>query len=352
MTHCSRPFSTGWSHRVADLDPPAASDLVLETEMPLDADEARYASAARAPNTMRGYRSDWKEWSFWCEVEGFSPIPAEPGAVSRYLTELARHGAAVGTMSRRLSAIRFGHQLRDLPNPADHARVATVWEGIRRTHGAEPDAAAPLLPPELFEVLDACPVTRAWTTSNRPSEPSLAGLRDRALILVGFVGALRRSEIAAIEVEHLHDHELGVVIALPRSKTNQTGEQAELVVLPRVANKEHCAVEAITRWRDTAGIDDGPLFRRVTKGNRPGDKRLNPGAINDLVQKAITRAGIDASPYSAHSLRAGFVTYAHLRGINDRAIMHQTRHRSLTSLGKYIRWSQAWEDNAATQLGF
>lgn len=255
-------------------------------------------------------------------------------------------------MSRRLSAIRFAHRLRDLPDPTEAARVVAVWEGIRRLHGAPPEQAAPLMPPELFDVLDACPEMRSWKTKGRAPEPDLAGLRDRVLILIGFVGALRRSELVGLDVDHVAEHPNGLVITLPRSKTNQTGEQAELVVLPRGGDSRRCTVTAVRNWTEAACIDGGPLLRPVSKGNRALSRRLNGDSANMLVQQAVARAGIDALPYSAHSLRAGFVTYAHLRGASDRAIAHQTRHRSLATLGRYVRISEAWVDNAATQLGF
>jgi integrase len=111
-------------------------------------------------------------------------------------------------------------------------------------------------------------------------------------------------------------------------------------------------VTALTGWLQAAGITDGPVFRPVAKSNKPGTRALHPESINDLVQQAVARAGLDASPYSAHSLRAGFVTYARLRGASDRAIAHQTRHRSLAMIGVYVRVQQAWTDNAATSLGF
>lgn len=318
----------------------------------LDEDEARYVSAARAANTLRGYRSDWGEWCAWCDRQGHDPLPADPVAVTRYLTYLAGHGAKVGTMSRRLSALRFAHQLRNLPSPTDTARVMTVWEGIRRTHGEPADQATPLLPPELFAVVDACPTTKVWRTRGRPPEPSLAGSRDRALLLDGFVGAFRRSELAAIDVDDITPHPKGLVVALRRSKGNQTGEHAELVVIPRSASPDRCPVRALDQWLELAGITVGPVFRKVTKANRVAPGRIHPESINQLVQAAVARAGMDPGPYSAHSLRAGFVTYAHLRGASDRAIAHQTRHRSLASLGPYIRVHEAWVDNAATQLGF
>ncbi|MCL3863039.1 site-specific integrase [Actinotalea sp. K2] len=319
--------------------------------VPLTSSETEYVEAARAANTMRGYRSDWREFTTWCTEHDLEPMPAAPATVTGYLSDLARAGAKVGTMSRRLSAIKFAHQLRNHPDPTRNARVVAVWEGIRRTHGAPPDQATPLMPPELFDVLDACPVTKAWRTPGRQDEPDLAGARDRALILVGFVAALRRSELAALTLDQVAAHPNGLVLTLARSKTNPTGEHVELVVLPRAANPARCPVVALNHWIQLAGITDGPVFRAVGKNNQPATRALHPESVNTLVQKAVARAGIDPGPYSAHSLRAGFVTYAHLRGASDRAIAHQTRHRSLATLGTYVRVHQAWTDNAATILG-
>lgn len=325
--------------------------VTLLDQVPLTETEARYVEAARAANTMRGYRSDWTEFTTWCTHHGHDPLPAAAATLTGYLTDLAHAGAKVGTLSRRLSAIKFVHHLHDWPDPTTNARVLAVWEGIRRTHATPPDQAAPLMPPELFDVLDACPTTKTWKTPNRPAEASLTGLRDRALLLTGFVGALRRSELAALDVEHIRDHPNGLVLSLPRSKTNQRGEHTELIVLPRAGNPHHCPVDHLTSWLEAAGITTGPLFQGVTKSNKPTGRRLHPESINTLIQAAITRAGLDATGYSAHSLRAGFVTYAHLRGANDHAIAHQTRHRSLATIGHYIRIDNAWNNNAATTLG-
>jgi integrase len=253
-----------------------------------------------------------------------------------------------------MSAIKFAHALRNLPDPSDHARVVGVWEGIRREHGAPPEQSAPLMPPELRTVLAACPTLRTWKTKDRMPEPDRAGARDRALLLVGFVAALRRSELSALDVAHIAEHPRGIVLTLPRSKTNQHGETTELVVLPRAGDTDLCPVTALRAWLDLAAITDGPVFRPVSKSNRPLERRLSSGAVNDLVQQAILRSKIDSQgerSWSAHSLRAGFVTYAHLCGASDRAIAHQTRHRSLATIGTYVRVENAWKDNAAVQLG-
>jgi site-specific recombinase XerD len=317
----------------------------------LNDEEAGYVAAARAANTLRGYRSDWAEWCAWSGGHGYPAMPASAEGISRYLTFLAQAGAKVGTMSRRLSGIRFAHRMRDLPDPTATARVIAVWEGIRRTHAAPPEQAAPLMPPELFDVIDRCPTTKTWASPKRPSEADLAGLRDRALLLVGFVAALRRSELTALTVDQVAEHPNGLVISIARSKTNQTGGQAELAVLPRARMAARCPVTALQAWLAAAAITDGPVFRSVSTGNRAGTRALNPASVNALVQAGAARAGLDPAAYSAHSLRAGFVTYAHLRGASDRAIAHQTRHRSLATLGGYVRVAKAWDDNAATQLG-
>jgi integrase len=122
-------------------------------------------------------------------------------------------------------------------------------------------------------------------------------------------------------------------------------------VLPRAGRRAHRPVTPVQAWLETAGIANGPVFRKISRGNRVLDRALHPESINDLVQAAVARAGLPGGPFSTHSLRAGFVTYAHLRGASDRAIAHQTRHRSLATLGAYVRLETAWQDNAATQLG-
>ena len=211
---------------------PPSGPLDLVDEIPLGDDEKAYVAAARAANTLKGYRSDWAEWCSWCTREGLDPLAGEAAAISRYLVFLAGVGAKVGTMARRLSAMRFAFRMRGLPDPTGAARVVAVWEGIRRTHGAPADQSAPLMPPELLDVLEACPVAKTWATPGRASEPDLAGARDRALLLVGFVGALRRSELVALDWEDVNDHPQGLVVTIPRSKTNQEGTEPEFVVLP------------------------------------------------------------------------------------------------------------------------
>ncbi|MGH9268488.1 MAG: site-specific integrase [Acidimicrobiales bacterium] len=197
------------------------------------------------------------------------------------------------------------------------------------------------MPPVLWDVLAAT-----------PPPPDLSGLRDRALLLVGFVGALRRSELAAVEAAHLGEHPRGVVLTIPRSKTDLYAE-GQLVALPYSSRPERCPATALQGWLDAAGIADGPVFRPVPRGGKRALPRgIDEGAINRAVQRACIRAalGLDGRRFSAHSLRAGLAPYASQRGASDRAIAHQTRHRLLGSLDQNIRHETAWTDNAATAL--
>ena len=318
--------------------------LLAETVAGFGEEELAYAAKSRSANTKRAYSSDWSEWCAWCKAHGHTPLPAAPDVIARYLTFMVRCQSKVSTMSRRLSAIRFAHLTAKMASPLDDADLSAVWDGIRRTHSAPPARALPLHPPLLWECVQAIP------TTNADGKVLLAGLRDRAVLLVGFVGALRVSELAAVDVELIETNEKGLVLHIPRSKVNQTGAIDELVVLPRSTIADRCPVEAIKQWRRATDITTGPLLRGLTKSLQPRRNRISTDALNTIVQSAVQRTGNDPTGYSFHSLRAGFVTYASLSGQSDRAIAHQTRHRSLASIGTYVRVQDAWVNNAAVEL--
>ena len=327
------------------------SDAEAEEDEALTEEERWYAERARSANTRRAYRSDLADFAGWCEGAGRSALPASPATLSAYLTYLARHGAKVPTMSRRLSSIAYAHRFAGQANPVDSPRVHAVWEGIRRERSQPVDQAPALMPPVLWDVLGALP-------------DDLSGGRDRALLLVGFVGAFRRSELASLQRPHVAPHPRGLIITIPTSKTDPYGK-GQLVVLPHSSRPERCPVASLLAWLEAAGIPEDPeepdetsaqapvfVFRPVHRNGATVAKRgMSEAAINNAVQRACMRALVpEARSYSAHSLRAGFATYASQRGASDRAIAHQTRHRSLASLDQYIRMESAWTDNAATAL--
>ncbi len=301
-------------------------------------------AAAKAENTLRAYRSDWREFEDWAATVGLATRPATPETVALYIADLAAQEAKASTIARRLTSIGEAHRSARQASPTTDPVVVAVWDGIRRVHGTAVDNAAPIRVPMLARMIDAMP---------GPSEPGalppLGSLRDQALLLIGFAGALRRSELAALEYSDLRWVDDGLVVTIRRSKTDQVGA-GRRVGIPYGSRLPTCPVRATDAWCQAARIGDGRLFLPVNRGGHLSGKRLSAAAINRIVQRAVARTGTDPDPYSAHSLRAGFATYASQRGASDRAIAHQTRHRSLASLNQYIRIESAWADNAATAL--
>jgi len=161
---------------------------------------------------------------------------------------------------------------------------------------------------------------------------------------------MRPSEIGALTLVQIKQDDRGCVIQLTHSKTNQNGK-LEHVVLPRGSRQATCPIQALDQWLQLAGINNGPVFRKVTKGNKATATALTSDGLSRVVTGAVGRAGYDPTGYSGHSLRAGFATYAVQRGATAQQVAHQTRHKSLASVGLYTRIENAWEDNAATRLG-
>ena len=316
---------------VEEVERPVGADLEL-----LGARAAEYVAAAKAPNTVRAYRSDWREFSAWAAWRGIEALPAAPETLALYLTDLA--GAAkTSTISRRLAAIGQAHRTAGWPSPTEDPAVKAVWAGIRRVHGTAADGAAPLTIALLRRVVEALP-------------DNLGGVRDRALLLVGFASALRRSELVALDVDDVEERHEGLVVRIRRSKTDQEGA-GRLVGLPFGSNPGTCPVRALHGWCDTAAISAGPLFRPVSRSGKFGRGRLTAASANRAVQRAVARAGLDPRPYSAHSLRAGLATTAAEAGVSERSIMAQTGHRSLAVARGYIRSGSLFRDNAAAQVG-
>ncbi|MEJ7765462.1 MAG: site-specific integrase [Acidimicrobiales bacterium] len=295
-----------------------------------------YLRAARAPNTLAAYRSDWGEFEAWCQHRQLVALPATPETLARYLVELAEV-ARVSTVGRRISSVAQRHRVAGLPVPSDDPRLRAVWAGIRRVHGVAPRRASPLTVDLLRRTIDAVP-------------SGVAGTRDRALLLVGFAAALRRSEIVALDVDDVTQVAEGLVVNKRRSKTDQEGA-GELLGVPYGSNPSTCPVRAVEAWCQQARIRDGALFRSVDRHGKIGAERLAAPAVNRLVQRAVARAGLPPGRYSAHSLRAGLATSAATAGVSERSIMNQTGHRSLTVARGYIRQGSLFIDNAAAQVG-
>lgn len=307
---------------------------------PIDAaEEARlraYLDAATAAATRRGYGSDLEHFRTWCVTIGHSALPAEPATVARYVAALAADGYKVATLQRRLAAISSAHQAAGLDTPTKSTAVRTVMQGIRRTHGTAQDGKAPLLPSDLKLMVAEL-------------DDSPAGRRDRALLLLGFAGAFRRSELVGLDVGDLRSTPQGLIVTLRRSKTDQEGEGAEKGI-PKGRDRELCPVRAVQAWLKAASLESGPLFRAISRSGRVGEKRLADYHVVRVIKELTEAIGLDPEDYGGHSLRVGLATAAAQAGVDERRIMLQTGHRSEKMVRKYIRSAKLFEGNAADGL--
>lgn len=297
-----------------------------------------FAAAAKAGNTVRAYQADWNDFRQWCAGHQLASLPAAPETVALYLTDRSAT-LKTSSLARRLTTINRAHQAAGQPSPAtmQNAVVSEVWKGIKRRKGTAQHGKKPFLTSDLRRIVAELP-------------RDLRGLRDRALLLAGFAGGFRRSELAALRVEDLETTPDGLILRLGRSKTDQEG-QGRAVALPYGSDPETCPVQALRAWLDQAGIKDGPLFRAIDRRGGAGSQALHPDSVAYLVKRAAGRAGFETMGYAGHSLRAGLATQAAMNGASEWAIMKQTGHRSLATVRKYIREGSLFRDNAATKLG-
>jgi integrase len=297
-----------------------------------------YIASAKSPATRRAYQSDWRHFESWCTERKLIALPAVPATVALYLAEMARHFKAA-TLARRLAAVNKVHEAAGHPGPAvaSNFAVSETLKGIRRVHGVEQHSKRPLFTEELAVIMESLP-------------DGLTGQRDRALLLVGFAGGLRRAELAAVRVEDVEQTKEGLIIRIPRSKTDQEGGGRE-VALPYGSTPITCPVEAWQSWLKAAGLARGPAFRNIDRHGNVGGTGLNRDSIGWIVKRAVSRAGLDPDAYGGHSLRAGFCTQAYMNGAREFDIMRQTGHRSLETLRRYVRGRGLFRDSAAAKLG-
>lgn len=296
----------------------------------------KYVDASKSENTRRAYRADWADFTGWCRAKSLNWLPSDPASLILYLTELSGK-AKVATLTRRLSAISQAHQLAGHSSPTQDARVRTVMAGIRRLKGTAPEIKRPVLVAELKTILENLPA-------------SLLGTRDRALLLLGFSGAFRRSELVALDVEHLTENRDGIVVMIGRGKTDQEG-QGRTVGIPRGREEATCPVHALELWCAAGHIETGALFRVMNRHGQVLPKRLSGEGVALVLKRWVEALGYDPKTFGAHSLRAGLATSAAAAGKSERAIMQQTGHKSVAMVRRYIREGNLFRENAAEGLG-
>jgi integrase len=298
-----------------------------------------YIHAAKSPATLRAYRTDFEDFTRFCEEHNLPYLPATPTTVALYIADRAS-SLRSATITRRLTSITKAHRAAGFaqsPSSSHHFVVSETLKGIRRTIGTAQEGKAPLLTSDIRRIVAACPET-------------LSGLRDRALILVGFASAFRRSELAAIDYANLTFTQDGLVIDLRRSKTDQEAAGRK-VGIPFGKEVATCPVRALRRWLASSGIIDGPVFRGVNRHGKLARRGLHKDCVGWILKVAASRAGLKPEPLGGHSLRAGCVTQAAMNGVSERDIMRQTGHKSAEMLARYIRISEMFTRNAAAGLG-
>jgi site-specific recombinase XerD len=311
--------------------PALPAELTATLELAAD-----FARASKAPATRAAYESDFRIFDSWCRARGLNALPASAESLCAFLADEASAGRRTSTLGRRLAAVRHFHRLGGYDTPTTDEKVKAVLSGIRRTIGAAPVRKKAATSDIVLGMLGG-------------KGQSLRELRDRAILLLGFAGAFRRSELVALNVEDVEDVSEGVLIMIRRSKTDQEGV-GRRVAIPR--GDISCPVGALKAWLVAAGITEGPIFRRVfnRRSQRMTDRRLAPRNVAAIVKQGASRLGFDPSTFGGHSLRAGFVTSAVKRGANLIKITDVTGHKSLEMLKTYSRDAEAFVGHAGVGL--
>ena len=295
-----------------------------------------FVGASKSENTLRGYRSDWREFCSWCEARALAPLPAAPESVASYIADSAAR-LKVGSIQRRLNAIAEAHKAAGEDTPTHAGLVRNTLKGIRRTLGTAAAQKAAALTDDVRAMIDA-------------TDTGLIGARDRALVLLGFAGAFRRSELVALEVADCAFGRDGLTVTVRRSKTDQAGAGRNVGV-PYGSNPDTCPVRTLQAWVELASIADGPLFRSINRHGRIQSARLSGIDVARVVKKLAKGAGLDARKYAGHSLRAGHATSAAIAGASERSVMNQTGHRSVQMVRRYIRQGSLFTENSGAKLG-
>jgi site-specific recombinase XerD len=289
-----------------------------------------YAEAEKALATRTAYASDWRDFAAWCAARGATALPAHVGIVAAYLSGLADSGRKASTIGRRAASIAYHHKIAGHEPPTNAEGVRAVLRGIRRTVGVAPKGKAAATAGRINLMLDACP-------------DSMIGLRDRALLALGFAGAFRRSELVALTIDDLELMDDGYRVTIRRSKADQTGE-GQVIPIPRGYRLR--PVAAVQAWLQTAGITEGFIFRAVRRGGAVQSWGLSGHAVAEVVKQRAEQAGLDPAEFSGHSLRSGFLTSAAESGASVFKMMAVSRHRSMDTLSGYVRSADLFKEPA------
>jgi len=295
-----------------------------------------YLRASKSANTLKAYRSDWEHFTAWCRDQRIDPMPSSPETVAMYIADLAE-SCKPSTIARRLAAISVAHQAAGHDSPTRSIIVRDTLKGIRRTVGVAPDRKAAIRADHVREVAPKF-------------SDGLQDLRDKAILLIGYAGAFRRSELTSLNREDIEFTKEGLRIVLRKSKMDQEGE-GQVKGIGYGANAVTCPVRALQAWIEAADITTGPLFRPINRHGQMSPVRLSDKGISLIIKRIASKIGIDPEDVGGHSLRAGFVTDQYAKGTPEAAIMRQTGHKSRAILGIYHREAGTFAFNYTAAAG-
>jgi len=295
--------------------------------------------SSKAQNTLRAYKSDFKDFGAFCAKHGLNSLPSEPKTVSFYLTHLSKN-SKISTLRRRLVSISMVHKLKGHYLDTKHPIIIENLMGIKRAKGSVQYGKKPILINHLKLIINVI---------NKQKNEEIKKLRDKSIILIGFGGGFRRTEIVSINYEDLEFVPEGVKITITRSKTDQFGE-GMTKGLPYFTNKIYCPVTNLKKWLEVSEINSGPIFRRFAKGSSLTKNRLTDQSVALLIKEYLNLAGIENRNFSGHSLRSGFATVAAESGADERSIMAMTGHKTTQMVRRYIKEANIFKNNALNKI--
>ena len=297
---------------------------------------------SKANNTVRAYKSDFNDFELFCVKNGFKSLPSEPKIVSLYLTHLSTKDCKMSTLKRRLVSIGVIHKLKGHYLDTKHPAIIENIMGIKRRKGSNQKGKKPILIRYLKEIINVI---------DQQDKEEIKKFRDRSIILIGFSGGFRRSEIVSLDYDDLDFVPEGLKVNIKRSKTDQFGE-GFTKALPYFDSSQYCPVVSLKKWIEISKITTGPVFRRFVKGSKLSENRLTDQTVALLIKEYLNLVGIDSKNYSGHSLRSGFATSAAESGVEERSIMAMTGHKSTEMVRRYIKDANLFKNNALNKIKF
>jgi site-specific recombinase XerD len=315
------------------------NDLITDIKV-LQEQTLNNLKSSKANNTIRAYRSDFKDFSAFCAKNNLKFLPADTKIVALYLTYLSSKGAKISTLRRRLVSIGVIHKLKGHYLDTKHPIIIENLMGIKRKIGSFQQGKKPILINQLKSIINVI---------DNEKTKEIKKIRDKTIILIGFGGGFRRNELVSINYNDLEMVPEGIKIVIRKSKTDQFGE-GMVKGLPYFSNQNYCPVLHLKKWLELSNIKTGPIFRRFSKSFKLSENRLTDQSVALLLKYYLGIAGIENKNYSGHSLRSGFATVSAESGADERSIMAMTGHKTTQMVRRYIKEANLFKNNALNKI--